>query len=90
MAAAGQERGRVPAPARRPLDPPAGDLAELPPPRTVPLARDTNVLGGENPAAWINDRRGQRPLVRIDPDHFASAIGREQHVRRSLTAAPTR
>jgi len=44
------------------------------------LARDTKVLRGENPAAWINDRRGQRLLVRIDPDHVASVIGREQQV----------
>ena len=39
-----------------------------------------------NPAAWINDRSGQRPLMRIDPDHVASVIGREQQVRRSGTA----
>ena len=39
-----------------------------------------------DPAARINDRRGQRPLVRIDPDHIASVIGREQQVRRSRTA----
>ena len=29
---------------------------------------------------------GQRPLMRIDPDHVASMIGREQQVRRSRTA----
>ena len=52
----------------------------------MPLARDTKVLGGEDPAAWINDRRGQRPLVRIDPDHVARMIGRDQQMRRSRTA----
>ena len=89
MAAADQEHRRVPAPARRPLDPPAGDLPELPRPRlqlAVPLARDTKVLRGQNPAARVGDRRGQRPLMRIDPDHVASMIGREQQVRRSRTA----
>jgi hypothetical protein len=45
------------------------------------------VLGGENPAAWINGRSGQCPLMRIDPDHVASVIGREQQVRRSRTLA---
>ena len=78
IAAADQVHRGVPAPARRTLDPPASDLPELPRPRlqrTVPIARDTKVLRGENPAAWINDRRGQRPLMRIDPDHIASVIG---------------
>ena len=89
MAAVDQEHGRVPAPARRALDPPPGDLPELPCPRlelTVPPARDAKVRRGENPAARVGDRRGQRPLVRIDPDHIARMIGRHQQVRRSRTA----
>ena len=89
MAAAGQEHRRMPAPARRPLDPPAGDLPKLPRPRlqlTVPLTRDAKVSRGENPAARIGDRRTQRALVRIDPDHVARMIGRHQQVRRSRTA----
>jgi hypothetical protein len=52
----------------------------------MPLARDTEVLAGDDPAARIDNRRGQRPLVRIDPDHVARMIGRRQHVRRSRTA----
>ncbi len=44
----------------------------------MPIARDPKVLGGEHPAAWINDCSCQRPLMRIDPDHIARVIGREQ------------
>ncbi|MGA2928696.1 MAG: hypothetical protein ABSG43_22450 [Solirubrobacteraceae bacterium] len=44
------------------------------------------MLAGENPAAGIKDRRGQRQLVRIDPDDIARVIGRKQQVRRSRTA----
>ena len=88
MAAAGQEHRRVPAPARRALDPPPGDLPKLPRPRlqlAVPLTRDAKVSRTQDPAARIGDRRGQRALVRIDPDHVARMIGRHQQVRRSRT-----
>jgi hypothetical protein len=88
MAATGQEHRRMAAPARRALDPPASDLAKLPRPRlqlAVPLARDAKVRRGENPAARIGDRRGQRALVRINPDDIARTIGRHQHTRRSRT-----
>ena len=79
----------MPPPARRPLDPPPGDLPELPRPRlqlAMPLARDAEVRRGQDPAARVGDRRGQRPLVRVDPDHVARMIGRHQQMRRSRTA----
>ena len=50
------------------------------------LAADAEVLRAEDPAARISHRRGQRPLVRIDPDHVARMIGRHEQVRRSRTA----
>jgi hypothetical protein len=78
----------VASPARGVLDSPAGDLTELPRPRLqrpVTIARDTEVLAGEDPAARIHDRRGQRPLMRIDPDHVARMIRGDQQVRRSGT-----
>ena len=82
MAAAGQEHRRVPPPARRPLDPPAGDLPKLPRPRlqlAVPLARDAKVRRGEDPAA--RDRRpsrstsacADRPRPRCPHDRASSA-----------------
>jgi len=46
----------------------------------MPLSRDAEVLGGEDPAARIDDRRRQRPLVRIDSDHVARMIARDQQV----------
>jgi hypothetical protein len=52
MAAAGQEHRRLPAPARRALDPPAGDLPKLLRPRlqlAVPLARDAKVTEARIP-----------------------------------------
>ena len=52
----------------------------------MPIARDPEVLAGEAPAAGIDDRRGQGPLVRINPDDVARMIGRDQHVRRPRTA----
>jgi len=61
MATAGQEHRGVPTPARRALDPPASDLAELPGPRLqrpMTVARDTEVLARDDPAARIDDRRG--------------------------------
>ncbi len=88
MATAGQEYRRVPAPARRALDPPAGDLPKLPRPRlqlTMPLTRDAKVSRTQNPGASIDDRRTQRALMRIDPDHIARMIGRHQQARRSRT-----
>jgi hypothetical protein len=44
------------------------------------------VRRGQDPAARVGDRRGQRPLVRVDPDHVARMIGRHQQMRRSRTA----
>jgi hypothetical protein len=88
VAAAGQEHRRVTPPARRALDPPADDRTELPRPRLkrpMPVPRHAEVLASKDPAAGINDRRGQRPLVRIDADHIARMIGRDQHARRSRT-----
>jgi hypothetical protein len=79
----------MPPPARRALDPPPSDLPKLPRPRiqlAMPLARDAEMRRGQNPAARIGDRRGQRPLMRIDPDHAARMIGRHQQMRRSRTA----
>ena len=89
MVTAGQEHRRVPAPASRTLDPPAGDLPKLPRPclqLAVPLTRDAKVSRAQNPAARIGDRRRQRALVRINPDHVARMIGRHQHARWSRTA----
>src|SRR5450432_4399044 len=60
-AAADQEHRRVPAPARRALDPPAGDRPELPRPHlqlAMPLPRDTKVLAGDDPAARILELPG--------------------------------
>ncbi len=44
------------------------------------------VLAGDDPAAGIDDRRGQRLLLRIDPDDIARQVGRDQEVRPSRTA----
>ena len=52
----------------------------------MPLARHAEVRRGQDPAARVGDRRGQRPLVRVDPDHVARMIGRHQQMRRSRTA----
>ncbi len=76
-------------PARGALDPEAHDRPELLGPRlkrTVTVARHVEVLWGDQPAARIGDRRRQRPLMRVDPDHVARMIGRHQQMRRSRTA----
>jgi len=43
----------------------------------------------DDPAARTDHRRHQCPLVRIDPDHAARPIGRDQHVRRARAPSPT-
>ena len=84
LAVAGQEHGRVPAPTGRVLDPPTRDRPERPRPRLkrpMPLARDAEMLAGQQSAARVDHGRRQRALVRIDPDHVAGVIGREQQMR---------
>jgi hypothetical protein len=54
--------------------------------RAMPLTRDTEVLEGKNPSAGIDDRCRQRPLMRIDADHVAGVIGRDEQMRRPRTA----
>jgi hypothetical protein len=84
-----EEHGGVAPPARGALHPPAAGRPELLGPRlqrAMPIARHAEVLAGHDPAPGIDDRRGQRLLVRIDPDDVARVIGRNQQVRRSRTA----
>ncbi len=97
LVVSGQEHGRVPAPPGRVLDPPARDRPERPRPRhqrPMPLTRDPEMLARQKPAARVEHRRRQRPLVRVDADHIARVIGRQQHMRgpgsRRLQAAITR
>ncbi len=52
----------------------------------MPITGHAEVLAGDNPAARIDDRRGQCLLVRIDPDDVTGVIRRDQQVRRSRTA----
>src|SRR5450755_2969603 len=88
IASPDQEDRRVTTPSRGALDPEAHDLTELPRPRlerAMPVPRDAKVLASHDPAARIDDRRRQRPLVRIDPDHVARPIGRDQRARRTRT-----
>jgi hypothetical protein len=88
IATAAQEHRSVAPPARGALDSPARDQTELPGPRLkrpMPVPGHPEVLAGQDPAAGIGDRRGQRPLVRVDADHVARAIGRDQQMRRSRT-----
>jgi hypothetical protein len=88
ITATGQEDRRVATPAGGALDPEAHDRAELPRPRlerAMTVARDAKVLARDDPAARIDDRRGQRPLVRVDPDHVARPVGRDQRARRTRT-----
>jgi hypothetical protein len=39
------------------------------------VARHPQVLARDDPAARVDNRRRQRPLVRIDPHHVARVIG---------------
>jgi len=85
---AGQEHRRVPTPAGGVLDPPARDRTELKRPRlqrAVALAGDAEVPAGDDPTARVDNRRGQRPLVRVDPDHVRRARLVDQHARRPRT-----
>ena len=89
--AADEEHRRVPTPARGALDPPPRDRPELPRPRlkrTMPIARHTEMLAGEQPTAGIHDGRRQAPLMRIDPDHVTRVIRRQQHARRTRPSPP--
>ena len=52
----------------------------------MPFTRDTEVLGGDDPAPRIGHSRSQRALVRIHADHIARLIGRQQRARRTRTA----
>ena len=80
----------MPAPARRALDPPSGRFwpncrahassSRWPAPETRKCSQE------RTPPRGIEDRRGQRQLVRVDPDHVARVIGRDQYARRSRTA----
>jgi hypothetical protein len=80
-----QEHGRVAPPAGGVLHPPAGDLPKLARPRLkrpMTAAGHLEVLRRHDPTAGIHDRRGQRLLVRVDPDDIAGMIRRNQHTRR--------
>ena len=89
--ATGEEHRRVTTPARGALHPPPRDRSELPRPRlkrTVPIARHTEMLAREQPTTGIHDGRRQAPLMRIDADHVAREIRRQQHARRTRPSPP--
>ena len=70
IAAPGQEDRRVATESRGALDPRSDDRAKLPCrrlKRPVTVARDAKLLGGDDPAARIDDRRRQRPLCGSTP-----------------------
>ena len=79
-------------PRRGALHTDADNRAELQRPRLerpVTVARHAEVLTGHDPTARIDDYRRQRALVRIDPDHVARPVGREQRARRTRTGPHT-
>jgi hypothetical protein len=84
MAASAEEDRGVSAPAAGVLHAPARDRPERARPRlkrAVALARDAEMRAGHQPTARVDDRGRQRALMRIDPDHVAGVIGREQQMR---------
>ena len=74
IATADEEHRRVAPPTRGALDPPAGDRPELACPclkRTMPIARDPEMLAGNDPPRGSTTVADKCPLMRVDPDHVA-------------------